>query len=92
MKYSLTGRRLLLSFMFPAALCWPVVSPWYGAAPTLVPEADSRQGWQLLDGRGAPWLKKASSEVQLADGATLSGSDPRYRAAIETTDGRTGCT
>ena len=50
---------------------------------------DLQQGWELLDGHGAPWLQSASSSVRLVDGTTIRSSDPRYRTVTETQDNRT---
>ena len=51
--------------------------------------AGSQRGRQLLDGRGRPWLQDAHSAVQLAKGANICSSDPRYQVTTRTHDNRT---
>ena len=85
----MTHYRLFLAVMLLTALSRPLVLPSYLHAATILRPVRSPHGWQLLDGQGAAWLQDAHSAVQLAEGATLRGSDPRYRASTQTHDNQT---
>lgn len=89
MKHLMTHPRLSLAVMFLTALSRPLVFHSHVHAAAIIRAAGSQHGWQLLDGQGAPRLQDAHSAVQLADGATLRSSDPRYRVAIQTHDNLT---
>ena len=54
------------------------------AQQCIVRESDAKSGWQLLEGKGTPWMKNVSSGIKLSDDTLIQSSDSRYNAKVKT--------